>query len=245
MRSILFAGALNAVALTVRVGERPPEPKPVVPAAQMCLPEVQRLHNSLDGFTWTEPHWPAARRREAQAIERFQLSEHALWSHYEMARLEAGRHGRVRAETYAELQARAVALKEENTRFEERLAKEAVAARTLGAELQAALESETDGAPADVRKLGALLQQALIERIDGPIGEQVVVRLHLSAAGLARGVGGVQADVLVRDVGDSMDDEADATEVEPPPPPRPSPTATPPSRPSPSTPSELCTRGAA
>ena len=42
-----------------------------------------------------------------------------------MERLEAGRHGRVRAETYAELQARAVALKEANERFEAQLKEDA------------------------------------------------------------------------------------------------------------------------
>ena len=99
-------------------GELPELPPPVVLPGPLLAPEVRKLRSSLRGWTWSEQHWPAARRREAQAIERFQHSKHALWSDYERARLAAGRHERVQAETHEELAARARALEEQNALYE-------------------------------------------------------------------------------------------------------------------------------
>ena len=68
--------------------------------------EIKNVESTLDGRTWTTEHWPAAKRRERIAMQRFADSEHLRFSAYDAARLES-RHGRVREETYAELRQRA------------------------------------------------------------------------------------------------------------------------------------------
>ena len=130
------------------------------------------------------------------------------------------RHARVRDKTYTELEAEHGQLKAEGEALNaeiERLQRvykaEAAASRKLREALNSCLAAEQQELSPREQQLAALLQQALVHGVDGElVREQVVVRLHLSTAGVAAGKGvGVGLEMLVREEGEA-DDQAEPQE---------------------------------
>ena len=175
------------------------------------VPRIEDLAVAADG------HWPAALRRARRLKlenERFAESRHSMWSEAELRRL-GSRHDRVRDETYDELRQRAAQQQVELEQLEARHKQEAKTIAALSDQLQHRLAAEK--LPPKEAALGALLQQALIHGVDGELlAEEIVIRVQLSAAGLATGLGGLGLEMEVREPGEV---EEDVEMEEPPPPP--------------------------
>ena len=127
-------------------------------------------------------HWPAAVRRSRRLkleIDRFEHSRYAAWNDAQLKSFNRASHIRVREQSYEEL-------KLENERLEARYKAEAATARCLANQLHDCIADQK--LPPKESSLCELLQQALVHGIDGALcEEEIVIRVRLSAAGLAAG----------------------------------------------------------